>query len=57
MKMTFRWYGDKMWLFVPIQQLVGRFAASFKDYPMRQRSASFNIDPIMEQLSRGAGNN
>jgi arylsulfatase A-like enzyme len=49
-----RWYGDKLWLFVPMQQLVGRFAATFKEFPMRQRSASFNIDPIMDQLQHGA---
>jgi len=50
--MYLRWYGDKLWLFVPMQQLVARFAETFHDYPVRQRSASFNIDPIMEQLQR-----
>ena len=52
--MYFRWYGDKLWLFVPIQQRVGAFIASFKEFPMRQSSASFNLDPIMQMLSRGA---
>jgi arylsulfatase len=52
--MYFRWYGDKLWLFVPIQQRVGAFIASFKEFPMRQPSASFNLDPIMQMLSRGA---
>ena len=55
--MYFRWYGDKMWLFVPVQQMVGKFAGTFVIFPLRQRSASFNIDPIMEQLQRGAGPN
>ena len=49
-----RWYADKFWLFVPVQQQVGTFVASFKDYPARQTSASFNLDPIMQVLSRGA---
>jgi len=53
--MYFRWFGDKLWLFVPIQQKVGAFVASFKDFPPRQRPASFNIDQVFEQLGRAAG--
>ncbi|MBK9520733.1 MAG: arylsulfatase [Rhodocyclaceae bacterium] len=54
--MYFRWFGDKLWLFVPIQQRVGAFVASFKEFPMRQPSASFNIDTVMQSVSRaGAG--
>lgn len=55
-QMYFRWYADKLWLFVPMQQEVGKFIATFKDFPMRQRSFSFNIDQVMESLqhrSRG----
>jgi len=52
--MYLRWYGDKLWLFVPVQHLVAKFAASFQAYPVRQRSASFDIDPIMEQLQRAS---
>jgi arylsulfatase A-like enzyme len=49
-----RWELDKLWLLVPVQQRVGTFVASFKDFPPRQRSASFNIDQVMEQLGRAA---
>ncbi|MBK7685726.1 MAG: arylsulfatase [Rhodocyclaceae bacterium] len=52
--MYFRWYGDKLWLFVPIQQRVGAFVASFKEFPMRQPSASFSLDSITQMLSRAA---
>ena len=39
---------------VPIQQRVGAFVATFKDFPPRQRAASFNLDQVMEQIGRGA---
>lgn len=47
-----RWYGDKLWLFVPIQQRVGAFVASFKEFPARQASASFNVDQVIQMLGR-----
>jgi arylsulfatase len=50
-----RWYADKLWLFVPIQERVAEFVASFREFPVRQPSASFNLDPIMQSLSRGGG--
>ena len=52
--MYIRWMVDKLWLYVPIQQRVGAFVASFKDFPPRQRAASFNLDQVMEQIGRGA---
>jgi arylsulfatase A-like enzyme len=54
-EMYFRWYADKLWLFVPVQQQVAAFVATFKDFPPRQRPASFNIDQVFEQLGRAAG--
>jgi arylsulfatase len=50
-----RWYADKLWLFVPIQERVGAFVASFREFPVRQPSASFNLDAIMQALSRASG--
>jgi arylsulfatase len=44
-----------MWAFVPMQALVGHFLQSFKEFPQRQKSASFNIDQVMRQLEHGAG--
>jgi arylsulfatase len=54
-ELYFRWYADKLWLFVPVQQKVGAFVASFKEFPQRQRTASFNVDQVIEQLGRSAG--
>jgi hypothetical protein len=33
----------------------GAFVASFKEFPPRQRSASFNLDGIFEQIGRAVG--
>jgi arylsulfatase len=41
--MYFRWYGDKLRMFVPAQAVVG------------QRLASFELDQVLEQLQKPAG--
>jgi len=53
--MAMRWMADKFWAFVPMQALVGYFLQSFREFPQRQKSASFNIDQVMRQLEQGAG--
>ena len=37
-------------LLVPAQDYVGQFLMTFKDYPQRQKAASFNLDEVMEKL-------
>jgi len=44
------WYLDHAFLFIPAQQYVGKYLATFKEYPPRQKAASFSIDQVMEQL-------
>lgn len=44
------WLIDHAFLVVPAQQVVADFVATFKDYPPRQKAASFSIDQIMEKL-------
>ena len=44
-------------LLVPAQQYVGRFLATFKDYPPSQKPGSFSIDGALEALQRTAGGN
>lgn len=36
---------------VPAQAEVGRFLQTFRDFPPRQKAATFGIDRVMEQLS------
>jgi len=44
------WYFDHAYLLVPMQSYVGKFLATFNEYPPRQKAASFTIDQVMEQL-------
>ncbi len=45
------WYFDHVYLLIPAQTYVGQFLASFKEYPPRQKAASFTIDQVMESLT------
>ena len=44
------WYLDHAFLLIPAQAYVGKFLATFKEFPLRQKAASFTIDQVMEQL-------
>lgn len=44
------WVLDHAFLAVPTQAIVGRFLASFVEYPPRQKAASFTVDQVMEKL-------
>ncbi len=44
------WYLNHVYLLLPAQQYVGQFLSTFKDFPPRQKAASFTIDQVMEQL-------
>ena len=42
-------------MLVPAQKYVGQFLATFKDYPPRQKAASFSIDQALEKLQQPSG--
>jgi arylsulfatase A-like enzyme len=44
------WWLERAFLLVPAQAYVGNFLATFKEFPPRQKAASFTIDQVMEQL-------
>lgn len=46
------WVINHLFLFVPAQDYVGKFLMTFKDYPQRQKAASFNLDEVMEKLKQ-----
>jgi hypothetical protein len=46
-----KWMMDRAFLLVPSQAIVGQWLSSFKEFPIRQRPASFNLDSVMEKLS------
>ena len=48
------WVMDHAFLGVPAQDYVGQFLATFRDYPQRQKGASFNLDEIFAKLKEGS---
>lgn len=49
------WYLDHVYLLTPAQDYVGRFLGTFKEFPPRQKAASFTIDQVLETLQMGGG--
>ena len=49
------WIMDHAFLLVPAQDYVGNFLMTFKEYPQRQKAASFNLDEVMDSLKSPAG--
>jgi hypothetical protein len=47
-----RWYGDKLWVMDPAQTIVGQFLMTFKEFPQRQKSASFNVQQVLDQMKK-----
>ncbi len=43
------WLLDHVFLLVPAQDYVGQFLMTFKEYPQRQKAASFNLDEVMRE--------
>jgi len=44
-----KWKADRSFLLVPAQAIVGEFLKTFKEFPPRQRPASFSIDQALEK--------
>jgi len=47
------WLIDRAYLLVPAQTYVGSFLMTFKEFPPRQKAASFSLDQVMEKLEKG----
>jgi arylsulfatase len=45
-----RWRVDHAFVLVPAQQYVGRFLATFKEFPPSQKPGSFSLDDVMKAL-------
>ena len=51
------WWIRRVFTLAPAQTFVGKFVATFKDYPQRQKSAKFNVDDVFQKLNTPAGGN
>jgi arylsulfatase len=49
------WLIDHVFLIVPAQAYVGKFLETFKDFPPRQKAASFSVDQVMDRLRSSGG--
>jgi arylsulfatase len=49
------WLIDRAFLLVPAQAYVGKFLETFKEFPPRQKAASFSLDQVMEKLEPSGG--
>jgi arylsulfatase len=47
-----RWYVEHMWAFAPAGAYVGNWLQSFKEFPPRQKPGSFNLERVMEAVTR-----
>ena len=47
-----RWFAEHMFLFAPAGAFVGRWLQSFREFPPRQKPGSFNLDRVMEAVSK-----
>ena len=45
------WWANHDFLILPAQTIVKDFLVTFKDYPPRQKAASFTIDQILQQMT------
>jgi hypothetical protein len=49
------WIFDHAFILVPAQAKVGEFLATLKEFPPRQKAASFSIDQVVEKMTSAAG--
>ena len=49
------WAIRKMFIIVPAQEGMAKYLQSFKEFPPRQRPASYTIDQVMEMMMKGMG--
>jgi arylsulfatase len=47
-----RWYLDRMFLIAPAAGYVGEWLQSFREFPPRQKPGSFNLERVMEAVTR-----
>ena len=51
----YTWWIRRILALVPVQNLVGEYIATFKEFPPRQKPAKFNVDDALNAMKAGAG--
>ena len=47
-----RWFAEHMFMFAPAAGIVGEWLQSFREFPPRQKPGSFNLDQVMEAVTK-----
>ena len=50
-----RWYMERMFAIAPAASYVGEWLQSFREFPPRQKPGSFNLERVMEAVTKAAG--
>jgi arylsulfatase A-like enzyme len=48
----YTWFVDQFWRFVLVQEVVGKAALTFIDFPPMQKGASFNMEAVKAQIEK-----
>jgi arylsulfatase len=49
------WFMRRAYILQAAQSYIGQFLESFKEFPQRQKAATFNLDDVMEQMNKPGG--
>jgi arylsulfatase len=52
-----RWYIDHVFVMMPAQAYVAQHLATYKEFPPRQKTGTFTIDRVLEQMLEASGEN
>jgi arylsulfatase len=47
-----QWYMERMFMIAPAGAIVGQWLQSFREFPPRQKPGTFNLDRVMEQVTK-----
>ncbi|WP_372521855.1 arylsulfatase [Sulfuricaulis sp.] len=50
-----RWWAERMFVFAPAGAYVAQWLQSFREFPPRQKPGSFNLDKVMEAVTKPQG--
>ena len=50
-----QWAAERLFLIAPGAAYIGQWLQSFKEFPPRQKPGSFNLDRVLEAITKGAG--
>ena len=48
------WFVNHVFLLVPAQAFVAEFLQTFREFPQRQKAASFNLDEVLRKMQKTA---